>query len=340
MATSCRTLSQSAGTYARGGWEDLPIGLSYGLVGLAVLHPSMAALTFAAPTREHRLTHGRVAILGLALLAAPATMVMTGRTVLPFTAAVVLSLLVLVRLWRLVIERETGRDGMRRQATRDPLTGLPNRTSLLERLDDLLARRSPADPADAVLFLDLDGFKRVNDAWGHAAGDQLLVAVAARLQAASRQDDLLARLAGDEFVLVCERIGQRDAVGLAERLIAVLSTPFALSGGPAQVGASIGMTLHTAGGAGAEALLAEADAAMYQAKQRGGSAYEIDGVTLGARLQRRRKLEVDLVDALQTGGLRLEYQPVVALEPGGRSASRRSCAGTIRISGPSVPSRR
>ncbi|MEX2618990.1 MAG: GGDEF domain-containing phosphodiesterase, partial [Egibacteraceae bacterium] len=132
-----------------------------------------------------------------------------------------------------------------------------------------------------------------------------------------RPDDLLARLAGDEFVLVCERIGQRGAVRLAERLIAVLSEPFALAGGPAQVGASIGLTLHTAGGAGAEALLAEADAAMYQAKQRGGYAYEIYGVTLGARLQRRRQLEADLVDALQTGGLRLEYQPVVALEPRG-----------------------
>ena len=315
-----RTLAQADGAYTRGGWEDLPIGLAYALATVGALHPSMAALSTPAPARMRRMTHGRVAILGLALLAAPATLAMTGERLVPLLASVVLSLLVLLRLWRLVIERETGRDDMRAQANHDALTGLPNRTSLLERLDAMLSGAVEPGRSDAVLFLDLDGFKRVNDALGHATGDALLVEVARRLQASHRQDDLLARLAGDEFVVVCERVSGTDVVRLAERLIAVLEEPFSLSR-EVRVAVSIGVAFRTTSSTDPEGLLADADAAMYQAKQRGGSGYEIYGTELGEQLRRRRRLDVDLFQALQSQGLRLEYQPIVSLEPG---AARRT----------------
>lgn len=310
-----RTLAQADGAYARGGWEDVPIGLAYALAAVGALHPSMAALTEPVPERARRMTHGRVSILGLALLAAPATLATTGERLVPLLASAVLSLLVLLRLWRLVIERETGRDDMRAQATHDALTGLPNRTSLLERLDAMLAGDIEPGRSDAVLFLDLDGFKRVNDDLGHATGDALLVEVARRLQASRRQGDLLARLAGDEFVVVCERVSGTDMVRLAERLIAVLEEPFSLSR-EVRVAVSIGVAFRTASSTDSEALLADADAAMYQAKQRGGSGYEIYGAALGERLRRRRRLEGDLVGAVQSRGLHLVYQPIVALQTG------------------------
>lgn len=309
-----RSLAQTNATYARGGVEDLPIGMAYALVGLAALHPSMVTLTQAAPTGERRLTNGRVAILGLALLAAPATLLMTGQVLIPVVASAALSLLVLLRLWRLVIERETGRNDMREQASHDPLTGLPNRTVLIERLDAALSRRAPADLPDAVLFLDLNGFKRVNDELGHAAGDELLVQVAERLRASHRAGDLIARLAGDEFVLVCGGIAESGVVHVTERVIAALERPFVLEGGETRVGVSVGVAFRTAQTAGAEALLTEADAAMYQAKQRNTSGYEIYGAELGERLRRRRRLEGDFATALAAGELRLEYQAIVPLE--------------------------
>ena len=311
-----RTLAEADGAYTRGGLEDLLIGAAYALIAMTALHPSMSALSEPAPNHQRTLTHGRVAVLGVALLAAPLTLMLTDRRGVPLLASVVLSLLVLLRLWRLVIERETVRDAMRQRATHDPLTGLPNRSSLLDRLASTLSRRAPSDLPHAVLFIDLNGFKRVNDDLGHAAGDQLLVSVAGRLQSVCRQTDLLARLSGDEFVLVCEGIAEDDLIRLTERLIATLESPFTLPGGEVRIGASIGVALGGETSADAEHMLAEADAAMYQAKQRGGSGYEIYGCELGERLRRRRRLERDLVDALRDGGLRLEYQPIVSLQAG------------------------
>jgi diguanylate cyclase (GGDEF)-like protein len=153
------------------------------------------------------------------------------------------------------------------QARHDPLTGLPNRTLLRDRLGAALARGGRADVA--VLFLDLDGFKEVNDRLGHHAGDQILVAAGRRLRAALRTADMLARFAGDEFVIVSEDLESDQAAGrIADRLLAALTAPFSLGDREAHIGASIGIVIGR-GGEEPEELIARADAAMYAAKQAG-----------------------------------------------------------------------
>ena len=156
------------------------------------------------------------------------------------------------------------------QALHDPLTGLPNRSVLQDRLTSALARIGPGDPGTAVLFLDLDGFKAVNDLLGHQAGDQLLVAVSRRLQAVLKEPDLLARFAGDEFAIVCHDIGDGTAPErIAERIHSTLAEPFRLDKGEARVGASIGVAFASGPGEDPEAVLRAADLAMYEAKRLG-----------------------------------------------------------------------
>ncbi|MEZ4270745.1 MAG: diguanylate cyclase [Myxococcota bacterium] len=159
-------------------------------------------------------------------------------------------------------------------AYHDPLTGIPNRLLLDDRLRQAMLRAQRSESGLAVMFLDLDGFKQINDNFGHARGDELLVAVAERLQQCLRKSDTLARIGGDEFAVVVESIGQAgDATSKAQKLIDALSTPFAVSGHMLSVGVSIGIALYpqhvressdTIGD-----LLALADAAMYHIKQTG-----------------------------------------------------------------------
>ncbi len=175
-----------------------------------------------------------------------------------------------------VTERKDFEDRLARQALYDPLTGLPNRTLFLDRLAQGVrrARRTPARGC-AVLFVDLDRFKEVNDRLGHAAGDRLLVEAARRLERAVRPGDTVARLGGDEFTVLLEDVsGPEDAVPVAERLRAEFDRPFELEGGPVRVTASIGVA---AGGAPerAEDLLRDADRAMYRAKELGRARFAV-----------------------------------------------------------------
>ena len=156
------------------------------------------------------------------------------------------------------------------RASHDPLTGLPNRAMLLDILTREVARAGRLGRPAALLFLDLDGFKAVNDRLGHAAGDELLVAVAARLGQCLRVGDSLARLGGDEFVAVLSAPNEeREVVAVAERLIAALARPVILTAGETVVAASIGVTLSSPDRDDPELLLADADAAMYMAKRAG-----------------------------------------------------------------------
>ena len=153
------------------------------------------------------------------------------------------------------------------QAVRDPLTGLANRALLAERLAASLARDARSGESTGVLFLDLDGFKEVNDRFGHAVGDEVLRAVADRLQRAVRPSDTVARLGGDEFVVVVEGASPTAVNALARRLTAAVATPLTVQGTTLTLGVSVGVALAECGRAEASALLAQADSRMYDAKR-------------------------------------------------------------------------
>lgn len=209
----------------------------------------------------------------------------------------------------------------------DALTGLPNRPMLTDRLDRAL-RRAQRDPSFkfAVLFLDLDNFKLVNDSLGHDAGDTLLREFAARLSNSLRRVDTLSksdasagRLGGDEFVVVLEGIRQRsDAVLVAERISEVLTQPFHLAGQDVRVTASVGISFSDTTGAStnANSILQQADTAMYRAKGSGKARHALFDHTMHEQVIERLRLENDLRFALDRGELRLAYQPIIHLSDG------------------------
>jgi diguanylate cyclase (GGDEF)-like protein len=199
-------------------------------------------------------------------------------------------------------------------ARHDPLTGLPNRSSFQEQLQAALSRAGRAEPV-AVLCLDLDRFKCVNDTLGHGAGDKLLQITAERLRAAVRENDILARLGGDEFAVV--EIGASQPAAsriLATRLIETISAPCDLDGNQAVVGLSIGIALSPGDGGDSQELLKNADLALYRAKADGRGMYHFFEPEMDARMQARRALEVDLRKAIAAGEFELFYQPLVNIE--------------------------
>ena len=218
-------------------------------------------------------------------------------------------------LARDVGERHRTQRALEHQAMHDALTGLPNRSLLLDRLEQALRAGSRDGSVVAVLFLDLDQFKMVNDAHGHHAGDALLLDVAARLAAVLRSDETLARFGGDEFVLVCGHTDADEAALVAQRLAAALAAPFVLPGGQRlYVTASVGIAVSPP--EAAEALLQQADAAMYEAKAHGRGRARTYGATTGARTAGRLSLAVDLREDLAADRLEVHYQPVVCLRTG------------------------
>jgi len=222
----------------------------------------------------------------------------------------------LVRSLGFAVERERSGNELARQAMHDPLTGLPNRVLLRDRLDQALGRLGRREETVGVLVLDLDGFKAVNDALGHDIGDLLLIAVARRLTGVLRSGDTAARVGGDEFVILCEDVrGAHQAVAVAQRIIAALAEPISVGAGEAHVRASIGIALADGPGTVAEPLLRDADAAMYRAKNHGAT-YEVFDEEMRARAQQRIDLEADLRRGLDEGEFTLHYQPVFRLRSG------------------------
>ncbi len=200
------------------------------------------------------------------------------------------------------------------RAFHDALTGLPNRALLLDRIEHALARSERDPETVAVLFVDLDRLKTVNDRLGHDAGDQLLVEVAGRLVDSVRPADTVARLAGDEFVVVLEEITDRDeALRVADRINKALKEPFIVSGHEVRISGSVGIVLGSPENRDAEELVQRADLAMYQAKREGGGRLELFDPAGDAAPLHAAMLEHDLRRALQEGGLELRYQPVVDL---------------------------
>jgi diguanylate cyclase (GGDEF)-like protein/PAS domain S-box-containing protein len=215
-----------------------------------------------------------------------------------------------------VTERKVFEREIEHRALHDSLTGLPNRRLLVDRLQHALNRSGRVDNLVAVLFCDLDRFKEINDAFGHAAGDRVLSTVAARLNELVRDADTVARVGGDEFVVVLEDLLEPDdALQIAERIRNALSEDVQFEGHFLRVSASIGVTLSTGADDRVETLLNHADEAMYRAKERGRNRVAIG--TGGKQAQsHRRMLERELDRALERGDLGLAFQPVIDLRDG------------------------
>jgi diguanylate cyclase (GGDEF)-like protein/PAS domain S-box-containing protein len=217
-----------------------------------------------------------------------------------------------------ITERKIAEEAVVFQASHDALTGLPNRTLFLDRVGQALASRTERAPGVAVLFLDVDRFKWLNDSLGHAAGDELLQVVAGRLRHALRDEDFVARFGGDEFVVLCPALDQPEAEAVAARLASSLSAPITIAGHEMTVTVSIGIAYAspTATDESPEGLVQDADAAMYRAKEEGRNRHSvfdaaIRGVTL-ARLETTNALR----RGIDRGELVVHYQPTVDLVSG------------------------
>ena len=212
-----------------------------------------------------------------------------------------------------VTERVNLEEELRRQAFHDGLTGLANRALFRDRLDQSLARSARSGDLLAVLFVDLDGFKQVNDSLGHDAGDQLLQEVAARFSSAVRPADTLARLGGDEFAILLEDSHEVLAVTVAERLLERLSKAVRLAGREMSLGASVGIVLHEGGPGESEELMRHADLAMYAAKHAGRGRHAVFHHDMGRELGELLGLEHEIRLGLQRNEFAVHYQPQVSL---------------------------
>ncbi|MEO5676701.1 MAG: EAL domain-containing protein, partial [Usitatibacter sp.] len=202
-------------------------------------------------------------------------------------------------------------------ATHDGLTALPNSVLLNDRLDAALARALRGRRRVGVMFLDLDHFKDVNDTLGHRIGDLLLKDVARRIRATLRQSDVLARISGDEFVVVLEDLDDQFAPDhVARKILEELRRPFHIEGHEIQVSGSLGLALYPDDGENAETLLKNADAAMYHAKELGRNAFRMFSTELGQRRAHRMQVETALRRALRDDELRLHFQPIMEVATG------------------------
>ena len=225
---------------------------------------------------------------------------------------------VLLRGRQLSVDLKLANDArLYRLARHDALTDLPNRALLVERLESAFHRAAVTRQRLAVLFLDLDRFKGINESWGYAIGDLLLRAIGERLQACMGAGETVARLGGDEFALVTAAVGWgEDAVAVAGKLLAALSRPFEIGGRSLYASASIGIAVYPDDATEAESLLRQAETAMYRAKERGGNAWRFYKESMQERVQERLGVETALREGLENGGFVLHYQPKVEVASG------------------------
>ena len=266
-------LSTGSMTVGRPAWIEMLFMLAYLCVGAAPLSASIRELTRQGPAPVDGLSAGRLFFLGVALVVNPVAggiRQMAGLDAdgpLLALGSLLIAALVMVRVGRLAAERQRAEAALRHQATHDQLTGLPNRSELLARLDAALDRERAAErPAVVLLFCDLNGFKAVNDRLGHLAGDRLLTEVGVRIRAGLRSGETLARYGGDEFLVLGEDgAPELAALRLHAHVEQALREPFDLAGQRIRIGASVGAVLSD-GRTGADELIRRADQAMYAAK--------------------------------------------------------------------------
>jgi len=213
--------------------------------------------------------------------------------------------------------RKRMQEDMKRKAMHDQLTGLPNRAMFMESLERAVRKAKRRQGRSSVLFIDLDHFKQVNDTMGHAAGDRLLQAVAERLASAVRQSDLVARLAGDEFVVLIEdHKGPEEVMIVAQKVVGFLQRPVLLEWREVNISGSVGIASYPEDGDDVESLVKNADAAMYQAKERGRNNFQFYSADMNRMSLERASLELRVRDALERGEFFLEYQPEIELATG------------------------
>jgi len=301
-------------------WTDVGYLLAFGAVGFGALHPAATRIADRQPAAPP--AWRRFALLG-ASLAAPSVTAAVAVTffdgvqpALLLLSSLALAALFTVRGARAVVgERraaDAARSAQRTLAQRmrtDALTELPNRSALLDRL-----AAEPGADRLAALFVDLDRFKVVNDAAGHAAGDQVLRQAAARLRARVRSSDAVYRLAGDEFVVLCPGLEAPEALDIAGRILAGLDAPFVVDGLEWFVGCSIGVAMHPGGQpVDPDRLIREADMAMFAAKHEGRRGIRVFDRRMQEALVERHRLEVELRHAIEHDELDVAFQPIVRL---------------------------
>ena len=293
---------------------DFLYPVTYLMIAAAALHPECDELTTPGPPTA-RMHPARLLLLGLSLGAASVVLILTGtdstttRWVL-IALSMVLSAAVVLRFALAVRARESAQEALAHRATHDGLTGTVNRVLLIDRIGHALARARRGEEL-AVLYLDLDRFKSINDTLGHQVGDQLLVEVARRINAALRPSDTLGRFGGDEFVVLCEDIGPEAALKVADRIVAAVASPLHVGSAVLHVTISIGIVVSHGEPTAVDALIRSADAAMYAAKRLGGNRSELYDAALRANFRRRREIEDALREATLRGEMALHYQPVV-----------------------------
>lgn len=324
---------------------DIPYLLSFGLLGAAALHPSMRMLTTGRNRPVQAWSVQRLSVLVPALLV-PAVLILPDANLPLWTRwlqAIGSALLVaalLLRAGRAVQEQSRSRRVFQHLANHDALTGLANRTALNERLEDLVSRGTGV----TVLFIDLDGFKLVNDSWGHAIGDELLVQVADRMRRQLPSDVMLCRAGGDEFLVVApSRTQDPDGTVFAGFVITELSQPFQLSVGEVVVTPSIGVATSSGRDTGADGerqsaqtLVRDADTAMYRAKDAGRRRAVAYNPAMGEHVRRRVELDRALRRALLAGEIDVAFQPIVKLATG-RLVGFEALARWQREDGPCPP---
>jgi diguanylate cyclase (GGDEF)-like protein len=285
--------------------------------GASALHPSMRRTFAPTQPRSSQLSTAQIALCVLGITVSPLALAIGASQVPPneLWGYIVACITAPVLLAWYLVRQVRQRARAEHRAQHDPLTGLPNRTLFHDRVEVAIASTKRSGQNLALMFLDLDRFKAINDSLGHAVGNQLLQAVATRLRDAVRETDTVARMGGDEFTVLLTGVADRsDAETAARKIVAEFARPFVTAGRELHTTTSIGIALYPSDGDDVDTLLKHADAAMYRAKAAGRNAYEFFTADLSVRAQLRLSVEQGLRSTLERRGLELYYQPQVNVQ--------------------------